>query len=55
MRIIGKGNKERIAYINATCLVHLRKYLMSRLDNNDSLFVTQRHPIKFLGKRTMGN
>lgn len=53
VRIIGKGNKERIAYINATCLVHLRKYLMSRLDNNDSLFVTQRHPIKFLGKRAI--
>lgn len=53
VKIIGKGNKERITYINASCLVHLRKYLMSRLDDSDCLFVTQKKPIKFLGKRAI--
>ena len=53
MNVIGKGNKERTVFINATCLVHLRKYLMSRLDHDSALFVTQRKPIKFLGKRAI--
>ena len=26
IRVVGKGNKERIVYINATCQVHLRRY-----------------------------
>ena len=53
MNVIGKGNKERTVFINATCLVHLRKYLMSRLDDDSALFVTQRNPIKFLGRRAI--
>ena len=52
-KVIGKGNKERIVYINATCQVHLRKYLMSRLDDCDSVLVTERKPIKFLGQRAI--
>jgi len=52
-RVIGKGNKERVVYINATCLVHLRKYLMSRLDDCDSILVTERRPIKFMGRRAI--
>ena len=51
IRVIGKGNKERIVYINATCYVHLRKYFMNRLDDCDAVFVTERRPIKFLGRR----
>lgn len=53
IRVIGKGNKERTVYINATCQVHLRKYLMSRLDDCDAVFVTQRKPIKFMGRRAI--
>lgn len=53
VRVIGKGNKERIVYINATCQVHLRKYLMSRLDDDPALFVTERKPTKFMGKRAI--
>lgn len=53
IRVIGKGNKERIVYINADCKVHLRKYLMSRLDESDAVFVTERKPIKFMGKRAI--
>lgn len=52
-RVIGKGNKERVVYINATCQVHLRKYIMSRLDNDESLFVTERQPYKFMGRRAI--
>lgn len=51
IRVIGKGNKERVVYINATCQVHLKKYFTSRLDDCDSVFVTERKPIKYLGRR----
>ena len=45
-KVIGKGNKQRTVYINATAQVHLKKYLMSRLDTCESVFATQRQPIK---------
>lgn len=53
IKVIGKGNKERIVYMNATCQVHLRKYFMSRLDDCDSVFVTERKPCKFMGRRAI--
>lgn len=53
IRIVGKGNKERIVYLNATAQVHLKKYFMSRLDDCDAVFVTQRKPIKFMGRRAI--
>lgn len=53
LRVIGKGNKERTVYINATAQVHLRKYIMSRLDECDSLFVTERKPIRRMGRRAI--
>lgn len=53
IRVVGKGNKERIVFINATCQVHLRKYLMSRLDDDPAVFVTERKPIKFMGRRAI--
>lgn len=53
MRVIGKGDKERIVYLNAAAKIHVKKYLMSRLDDCDALFVTQRKPIKFLGRRAI--
>lgn len=53
IRVIGKGNKERTVYINATCYVHLRKYLMSRTDDCDAVFVTERKPIKPMGRRAI--
>lgn len=53
IRVVGKGNKERVVYINATCQVHLKKYFMARLDDCDSVFVTERKPIKFMGRRAI--
>lgn len=53
IRVIGKGNKERIVYLNATAQVHLRKYFMNRLDDCDAVFVTERNPIKFMGRRAI--
>lgn len=53
LRVIGKGNKERIVYLNAKAKVHLQKYLMTRLDDNTALFVTSKRPIKPLGRRSI--
>lgn len=53
LNVIGKGNKERSVFLNATVQVHLRKYLMSRLDDNEALFVTERKPISRFGKRAI--
>lgn len=53
LKVIGKGNKERMVYINATAQVHLRKYLMSRLDDSPALLVTERKPYTKMGRRAI--
>lgn len=52
-RVIGKGNKERIVYFSHKAFFHLRKYLMSRQDENEALFVTERRPHNRLGNRAI--
>ena len=52
-RIIGKGNKERISYLSFKALYHLKKYLNSRSDNNDALFVTERKPFNRISGRSI--
>ena len=52
-KVIGKGNKQRTVYINATAQVHLKKYLMSRLDTCESVFATQRQPIKNMDRSSI--
>lgn len=49
----GKGDKARIVYFNAESEVTLRKYLETRNDDCDSLFVTIRKPIHPLSIRSM--
>lgn len=53
LRVIGKGNKKRVVYINAKAKVHLQKYLMTRLDDCEALFITERSPISRLGRRSI--
>ena len=42
--VLGKGNKERVAYLNARANVHLKRYLDSRTDDNPALFVSIKAP-----------
>ena len=37
--VIGKGNKEREVYLSFKAMYHLKKYLMSRLDEAPALFI----------------
>jgi site-specific recombinase XerD len=42
----GKGSKQREVYFTTECKVWLKKYLDSREDNCEALFVTERNPIR---------
>ena len=42
--MFGKGNKERIVYLNAKASLYLSQYLNSRTDNNQALFVSLKEP-----------
>lgn len=42
--VFGKGSKEREVYLTATAVLHLKEYLNSRNDDNESLFITTRKP-----------
>src|SRR5690606_18435660 len=53
MRVIGKGDKERIVYLSVKALHHLRKYLVSRGDDCEYLFVTIRRPFRKMTGRTI--
>ena len=43
-RVIGKGNKEREVYLSFKAIYHLKKYLLSRNDDDPALFASQRQP-----------
>lgn len=51
IRVIGKGNKERIVYFNTKAKVHIENYLRERPGNNEALFVTSKKPYKRVGCR----
>lgn len=51
--LYGKGNKKRISFINAKAEVALKKYLFTRTDSEDALFVTERKPCKRLSKNSV--
>ncbi len=53
VRVIGKGNKERIVFLNARARLHLKKYLKSRKDSCEALFVSERLPHDRLGRRAI--
>lgn len=46
--VFGKGNKERKVYFDARTKIHLQKYLASRTDDNEALFVSLLKPFERL-------
>lgn len=44
VRVMGKGNKERICFLNGRAKVHLKWYIESRTDNHPALFVNAKEP-----------
>lgn len=51
IKVIGKGNKERMVFYSARAAIYLQKYLESRQDNCEALFVTERQPYRRLSNR----
>lgn len=51
----GKGDKERTVYFNAEAEVSLRKYLDTRSDDTDALFVSCRAPHQALQNKAIEN
>jgi len=51
IKVIGKGNSERIVYFNFKATHYLKKYLNNRNDNCDALFVTERKEYRRLSNR----
>ncbi len=51
VNVIGKGDKERVVFLNAKAKVHLWNYIESRHDKNESLFVGSKLPFERLGHR----
>ena len=46
MRVLGKGNKERIVFLNPACMSALREYLFERMaaeTNDPALFLSNRN------------
>lgn len=52
-KVIGKGRKEREVLFSLKAIHHLKKYLESRDDECEALFVTDRKPIRRLSKRSI--
>lgn len=50
LTVYGKGNKERIVYINDKTNMYLREYIKSRTDENPALFVGIKKPYSRLTK-----
>ncbi len=46
--VTGKGNKQRRVYFDARSKIHLQRYLSSRTDNNEALFVSLLSPYERL-------
>ncbi len=42
MKVIGKGNKERIVFLNEKALMYLKMYINSRTDKSDYIFTSER-------------
>lgn len=47
--VIGKGNKQRVAYFNEQTGYYLQRYLKTRSDKNPALFVSKNRPFERVG------
>ena len=53
LKVVGKGNKERLVCLSAGAVLALQKYLETRNDDNPALFVADRLPHQRLKKEAL--
>lgn len=52
-KVFGKGRKERIVFFNVKALYYFKKYMKSRNDDCEALFVTYRKPYRRVSGRSI--
>lgn len=55
VKVVGKGKKERDVYFSLKAIHHMKKYLNSRNDNCEALFVTERKPYRRMSGKAIEN
>jgi site-specific recombinase XerD len=53
LKVIGKGDKERVVYLSIKAYLQVKKYLKSRTDDCEALFITSKQPYRRLGNRAI--
>jgi integrase/recombinase XerD len=53
IKVFGKGKKERWCFLNAKSQLALKKYIFSRADNGEAIFVAGKKPYNRLSKGTV--
>jgi len=53
LKVIGKGNKERVVCFNTKAKYLMQEYILSRNDDNPALFITSKSPHSRLGGRSI--
>ncbi|WP_244833359.1 site-specific tyrosine recombinase/integron integrase [Clostridium sp. BJN0001] len=53
LKVIGKGEKERIVFFNDKTKLHLKKYIDTRDDENRALFIATKSPFNRLSRRSL--
>ncbi|EDT76491.1 site-specific tyrosine recombinase/integron integrase [Clostridium butyricum] len=51
LRVIGKGDKQRIVFFSDKTKLHLKNYIDTRKDNEDALFISSKFPYNRISKR----
>ena len=55
IKVLGKGNKERVVYLNQKAILYLKMYLKGRNHESDYMFIATKKPFKYLGERSIQN
>jgi len=53
LKVIGKGDKQRLVYLSEKARLYIKKYINSRHDKCEALFVSQKFPHGRLGNRSV--
>ena len=53
LKVIGKGDKQRIVFFSDKTKLYLRRYLDTRRDGNPSLFISSKFPFDRLSRRSI--
>ncbi len=53
IKVVGKGNKERIVYFSTKAKLHIQQYIDKRVGESNSLFISEKAPYQPIGTRAL--